>query len=160
MANTISVRSSQVVQFNLDTNGAGATAPKLTLLCNRDYNVVDYLVLVTAAAGGAGNLTVQSTDIQAVPVTTTIGFVTGVAANAYQRPTQSNVAANTGYLPASAVVVRGGTLTLASTDAGDFSQGYLTILPGNRYSAVTSGTAYYANNVTSGAQGSSAVASI
>lgn len=160
MANSISVRAAQFVQFTLDTNAAGGAAPSLKLVANREYALVDYLVLVTAAAGGAGNVTISATDTAAVPVTTTIGFVTGVAANAYQRPVQSNVAANTGYLPVAAAVVRGGSLNIVAEAAGDFTQGVLTILPGNRYGATTSNAAYYANNAASGAQGSNATVSI
>ena len=70
MANRISARSSIFVQFNIDTNAAGPAT--LSLICNRDYYVVDYNILVVAAgAGSATNASITSTDISAVPVTTT-----------------------------------------------------------------------------------------
>jgi hypothetical protein len=143
MANTISARSSIFVQFNIDTNAAGPVT--LRLLCNRDYSVVDYNVLVVAAgAGSPTNASITATDIATVPVTTTIGFVTGIAAGNYQRATQNNNAAATGFLAAASTVVRGGTLTVNAPDIGDFVSGYLTVLPGNRYAA-GNGT-YYPNN--------------
>ena len=148
MANTISTRSAVYVQFNIDTNAAGPTT--LSLICNRDYYVVDYNILVVAVGGGAGNATITATDIAAVPVTTTIGLVTNVLVGTYQRATQNNNAAATGYLAAASTVVRGGTLKVIAPDTGDLVSGYLTVLPGNRYSAVTSQTAYYANNTASG----------
>lgn len=149
MANTISTRAAIFVQFNVDLNAAGGVA--LRLVCNRDYAVVDYNVLVVAAgAGSATNASITATDIALVPVTTTIGLVTGITAGNYQRATQNNNAAANGFLAAASTVVRGGTLTVNAPDIGDFVSGYLTVLPGNRYSAVTSQTAYYANNTASG----------
>jgi hypothetical protein len=149
MANTISTRSAIFVQFNVDLNAAGGVA--LRLICNRDYAVVDYNVLVVAAgAGSATNASITATDISAVPVTTTIGLVTGILAGNYQRATQNNNAAATGFLAAASTVVRGGTLTVNAPDIGDFVSGYLTVLPGNRYGATTSNTSYYANNSASG----------
>ena len=148
MANTISTRSAIFVQFNVDLNAAGGVA--LRLVCNRDYAVVDYNVLVVAAGAGATNASITATDIALVPVTTTIGLVTGIAAGNYQRATQNNLPAANGFLAAASTVVRGGTLTVNAPDIGDFVSGYLTVLPGNRYSAATSPTAYYANNTASG----------
>ena len=148
MANTISTRAAIFVQFNIDLNAAGGVA--LRLVCNRDYAVVDYNVLVVAQGAGGTNVSITATDIATVPVTTTIGLVTGITAGNYQRATQNNNAAATGYLAAASTVVRGGTLTVNAPDIGDFASGYLTVLPGNRYSAVTSQTAYYANNTASG----------
>lgn len=149
MANFISSRSAVYVQFNIDTNAAGPAV--LRLVCNRDYFVVDYNVLVVAAgAGSATNASITATDISAVPVTTTIGFVTGITAGNYQRATQNNTAANTGFLAAASTVVRGGTLTVTAPDTGDLVSGYLSVLPGNRYGLVTSPTSYYANNTASG----------
>ena len=61
MANTISTRSAIFVQFNVDLNAAGGVA--LSLVCNRDYAVVDYNVLVVAAgAGSATNASITATD--------------------------------------------------------------------------------------------------
>ena len=149
MANTISTRAAIFVQFNVDLNAAGGVA--LRLVCNRDYAVVDYNVLVVAAgAGSATNASITATDIALVPVTTTIGLVTGITAGNYQRATQNNTPAANGFLAPASTVVRGGTLTVNAPDIGDFVSGYLTVLPGNRYSAVTSQTAYYANNTASG----------
>ena len=148
MANTISTRSAIFVQFNVDLNAAGGVA--LRLVCNRDYAVVDYNVLVVAVGVGGTNASITATDIALVPVTTTIGLVTGIGAGVYQRATQNNLPAANGFLAAASTVVRGGTLTVNAPDIGDFVSGYLTVLPGNRYSAVTSQTAYYANNTASG----------
>jgi len=156
MANVASVRSSQFVQFNLDVNAAqGAPAGSVSLLCNRDYQIVDYTILVTAAA----------TDVTIASVTpagasTTIGLLTNAAISTYFRPTQSGVAANTTYLAPVALVARGNTLRISAGSAAQAAAGILNILPGNRYSATTSTSAYYANNATSGAQGSSATQSI
>ena len=146
MANTISARSSIFVQFNIDTNAAGPVSVRL--LCNRDYAVVDYNVLAATQAAGGGNATISATDLAAA--TTTIGLVTGQATGSYTRPSQSTNNAANGYLSGTAAVVRGGTLTVTAPDTGDLIAGYIAVLPGNRYSAVTSQTAYYANNTASG----------
>ena len=45
MANSISVRSAQFVQFNVDTNAAGGAA--VSILANRQYAVVDYTYVNT-----------------------------------------------------------------------------------------------------------------
>lgn len=136
MANTVSLRANLSVQFNLDTTPA--TTP-ITLLANRQFDVVDWAVLSTAA-----DLDLQIQALDALGAPTVIGRVVNGATTTWFRPTQSSNNANDGYLAANAVVVRGGSLRLTAEDA-DACQGTVTILPGNRYGA-TANSAYYANN--------------
>lgn len=149
MANSISTRSAICVQFNIDTDGAGGTAPPpLALLCNRDYLVADFLLNNTTAGTVAGTIT-NTTPAGAV---TTISTIDAIVANVITRPiavaaggvgtANLNTAANT--------VLRGSTVKVNMAVAGDFCTGCLFVLPGNRYSAVTLNTAYYANNSASG----------
>ena len=139
MANSVSLRANLSVQFNLDVTPA--TTP-ITLLANRQFDVVDWAVLSTAADL---DLQIQALDaVTPVPGVTVIGRVSNGVTNTWFRPTQSGFAANDGYLAANAVVIRGGSLRLTAEDA-DACQGTVTILPGNRYGATTN-AAYYANN--------------
>jgi len=167
MANSISERSSIIIQFTIDTDTtAGVTGGSVSLLANRQYAVVDYLLAVTAGAPLTASIT--ATDTATVPNVVNVGVVTAAAANTINRP-DSSVTAVTPYLNLASnafpsgfnnIVVRGGTLRVFVAAAGDFCTGYIRALPGNRYSATTQNTAYYANNTSSGAQGSSATQSI
>ena len=151
MANSISTRSAVYVQFNIDTNGAGATPPPtLALLCNRDYYVADLAINNTTAGVISGTIT--NTTAANPPVVSTISTINAVVGNTIARPTA--VATGGGVLlnldTAYNTVLRGSTIKVNMTAAGDFCTGYLTVLPGNRYSAITLNTAYYANNTASG----------
>jgi hypothetical protein len=153
MANSISTRSAVYVQFNIDTNVAGGAT--VSLLCNRDYLVSD--VLLNA---GAVNLVGTITNTTAAGAVTTVSTIATVVANTIARPTA--VAAGGGVLlnldTATYTVLRGSTVKVILAAANNVASGYLTVLPGNRYSAVTLNTAYYANNSASG--NSSATVSI
>jgi hypothetical protein len=71
----------------------------------------------------------------------------------------TTAAADAGLVAAGgAPVVRGNKLNLTASVAGIGANGTLIVLPGNRYKS-GNGT-YYANNATTGAQGSSATQSI
>jgi hypothetical protein len=151
MANSISTRSAVLVQFNIDTDGAGATAPPpLALLCNRDYYVADLAINNTTAGVISGTIT--NTTAANPPVVSTISTIDTLAANTITRPLAvaaggvGTVNLDTAYN----TVLRGSTVKVNMTAAGDFCTGYLTVLPGNRYSAVTLNAAYYANNSASG----------
>lgn len=166
MANSISVRSAQFVQFTIDTDAA-ASGGSVSLLANRQYYVADITLVNTTA--GAIDGTMTATDTATVPNVVTFCVVNAVAANAIARPALTgapganainlNTASNALPSGFNNVVVRGGTLKVNMTAIGDFCTGYLTILPGNRYSS-TVAPVYYANNAATGAQGSSATQSI
>jgi len=149
MANSISTRSAVLVQFNIDTDGAGATAPPaLALLCNRDYYVADLAINNTTAGTISGTIT----NTTAAAVVTTISTINVLGANTITRPL-AVAAAGAGTVnldTATNTVLRGSTVKVNMTASGDFCTGYLTVLPGNRYSAVTLNAAYYANNSASG----------
>jgi hypothetical protein len=165
MANSISLRTPQAVQFVIDTNPLGASG--VSLIANRQFLVVDATVVNTTAGQIDG--TIQQVDTSAVPVTTTISTLNTIAANLIVRPSLTSVP-GAGFMNLDVganattgtnnTVVRGGTLKVTLTAAGDLASGYLTILPGNRYAASTSSSAYYANNAASGAQGSNPIQSI
>jgi len=157
MANRISVQSPLAVQFTFDTDaGAGLAPAPLTILCNRQYTVVDAVFVnptVTAISG-----TVQALDVANPVNTVTMCTINAIAAGTITRPTLQG-APGAGFLslsfaanvaPATSgfdnIVVRGGTLRINMAASGDFATGYLTILPGNRY-ASGAGT-YYPNNAT------------
>ena len=83
---------------------------------------------------------------------TTISTINAVAAGTIVRPTLVG-APGAGLInldTATNTVLRGSTVKVIMTAAGDFCTGFLAVLPGNRYSAATSPTAYYANNTASG----------
>jgi hypothetical protein len=168
MANFIEVQSSLAVQFNADTN---LVASPITLVCNRQYEVVDYSVNVIAGNGnnGAANtgtrITIDSYTAAGV-LATALGTVNSsllpaTTVGTWQRPAVSVIALPgvvvTNALIGSAAVVRGNVLRIgaaASTAGGDATapraQGSIRIFAGNRYSAVTSTSSYYANNSASG----------
>lgn len=141
MANSISVRAANFISFVIDTNAGGAAA--VSVLCNRDYLVADVTLINTTADPISG--TIASTA-------GTICTINAVAANAIVRPSLTG-APGAGAMNLSATlndVDRGSTLTVTMTAAADLCQGTITILPGNRYSATTSTSSYYANNSASG----------
>jgi hypothetical protein len=158
MANSISVRSAQFVQYNIDTQPGGGNA-SVSLVANREFFVADW---TSVNLQGAQVLTVlvEATNIANPPVTATIAETNAQVAATILRPTVTGApGAGLANLDANAAVVRGGTLKISIAAALQTGQGYLTILPGNRYSA-TVAPVYYANNATTGAQGSNAVQSI
>lgn len=177
MANSISVRSSLQVQFTTDTNLV--TSP-LFVLANRSYQLVDFNICVTVANadgnGGVNETRLRLDEVDAAGVVAlALGTVpttaaTPATANTWRRPTTSAiVAAPTAAadaLIAAAIVDRGLRLRITASGSGGGdptvvrAQGTIRILPGNRYSATTSSTSYYANNAASGAQGSNATQSI
>ena len=152
MANSISTRSSVLVQFNIDTDGPGAppaAPPPLALLCNRDYLIVD--LVINNTTGGPISGTITNTTAANPPVISTVSTINALAANTISRPIAVAAAVATVNLDtAYYTVVRGSTVKVNMTASGDFCTGYLTVLPGNRYSAVTLNAAYYANNSASG----------
>ena len=155
MANSISVRSAQFVQFNVDTNAAGGAA--VSILANRQYAVVDYTYVNTSAVVTAAAL--SAIDTAAAPVTVALGAVNAAIANAVLRPSLTtgaganacslSFASNATASAFDNIVVRGGTLRISITTATATATGFVTILPGNRYGTTTSNTSYYANNTAS-----------
>lgn len=146
MANTISARSAIFVQFNLDTNPV-AGGPAVSILCDRQYFVVD-----AAITAGANTIDGVINNTTAAGVTTIVSTINAVTTGVIVRPTLVGAPGGNAMNldTANNVVARGSTLSVAMTNASDFCSGYLTVLPGNRYSATTSTTAYYANNTASG----------
>ena len=167
MANFIEAQSALSVQFNADTNLV--TTP-ITLVCNRQYELVDFAVNVTAGNGDNGlantgtRITIDSYTAAGVFATALGTVATSATAPAsvgtWVRPAVSPIAVAaatvTNALIGSAIVIRGNTLRIGSAfnGAGNAAtiqaQGTLRIFAGNRYSATTSSTAYYANNSASG----------
>ena len=149
MANSISTRSSVLVQFNIDTDGPGVTAPPpLALLCNRDYLIVDLAINNTTGGPISGTIT----NTTAAGAVTTVSTINALVANTITRPlaVAAGVGGTVNLDTATNTVLRGSTVKVNMTASGDFCTGYLTVLPGNRYSAVTLNAAYYANNSASG----------
>jgi hypothetical protein len=180
MANFVEVQSSVSVQFFAADAGVvqqNLVANPLTVLANRSYNVADFAVCVLVG-GGAGNPGVDQARINIDEYTTAGALVTALGtvpadnanANTWIRPASATItvapAAATAALIGSATVARGNNLRISASSSGASvasnvrALGTLRVLPGNRYSATTLTTAYYANNTASGAQGSSATQSI
>lgn len=152
MANSINARSYLRIDVVIDDL---ANAANLTMLANREFDVVDYAVAVTAGQAGGRFVTINTQDTTGANVV--IGNIPA-AATGWQRPAVFTTNAADLGLNAGASVVRGNKLALIGSVAGIAANGTLSILPGNRYKA-GNGT-YYANNSTTGAQGSSATQSI
>ena len=169
MANFIEVQTALSVQFNADTN---LVATPISLVCNRQYEVVDYSINViagnsdndTANSNNTTRLTIDSYTSAGVLATALGTVATSAAAPAsvgtWVRPSVSTIAAAadavTNALIGSATVIRGNVLRIGAAQNGTGvattiqAQGTIRIFAGNRYSAVTSSSAYYANNAASG----------
>lgn len=180
MANFVEVQSSVQVQFFAADAGVvqqNLVANPLSVLANRSYNLIDYAVLVTVGGGvlqaGVDQARINLDEYTAAgALNATLGTVPADNANAntWIRPTSSVItvapAAANAALIGSATVARGNSLRLSASSSGASvatnvrALGTIRVLPGNRYSNVTSTSAYYANNAASGAQGSSATQSI
>ena len=160
MANTANSRARFAVDLFADSNSTLASGTPLTLVCNREYDIIDYAIAVTAAAGNEANEQI----IVEISGGAQQANVTGLNSLGWKRPAVLTVGiGDAGLLPAAAVA-RGSTLRVrALSTAGTLGatvrfNGTLTVCPGNRYK-VGVGT-YYPNNTTTGAQGTSATQSI
>lgn len=175
MANSISSRASLAIDVLIDSNATSATGTPVTLLCNRQIDVRDFCIAITTAEGAAA----QDPQLILASVTpaggeTVIGNV-AAQATGWQRATTLAVGNNptTNALlttvNAAVSVARGNTFRIRALStlagAGNLgasirANGTVTVLPGNRYKDATATSSYYANNATSGAQGSNATQSI
>ena len=75
MANSATVRASLRVDVNIDSDATSATGTPVSLLCNRQYNLVDFkfnTTAIAAAGGDDGALLIESVT-GGVP--TTVGTV-------------------------------------------------------------------------------------
>lgn len=173
MANSISSRASLAIDVLIDSNATSATGTPVSILCNRQIDVRDFCIAITTAEGvNAENPQLILASVTSAGAETVIGNVAAGVAG-WQRATTLAVGANpttNALLTTTAAAVsvpRGNTFRIRalSTTAGTLGNairgnGTVTVLPGNRYSATTATSAYYANNAASGAQGSSATQSI
>lgn len=139
MANSISVRGGVYASFVIDTNTAGAA---VSVLCNREYVVSDFVITNTSGIAISGNISTGAG---------TISSINALVAGTVNRPASTVAGAGTANLdPTYATVARGQTLAVIITTGSGFCQGVIRLLPGNRYSATTSTTSYYANNSAAG----------
>ena len=153
MANSANVRAALRVDVIIDSDASTATGTPVTVLCNRQYNLVDVKFCTPIlSAQNDGSLLIESVT---AGVPATIGTVDASAdsgsATAILRPTTVTLTAGaTTGLAAVAIVARGSSLRVRSLAAGgDFganirATGTIVVLPGNRYAA-GNGT-YYPNN--------------
>jgi hypothetical protein len=144
MANTANVQANLSVLLTTDSNTTLASGQPITVLCNRQYSITDYMVAVTTSAGEQNEriiVEISGGATQANVVAATAGW---------KRPSVFTVTAGDAGLLAAAAVPRASTLRVrALSDAGTLGastrfSGTLAILPGNRYAA-GAGT-YYPNN--------------
>lgn len=175
MANSLSARASLALDIVLDSNATSASGTPVSILCNRQYDVRDFCVAVTTAEGvAADNAQLILESITPAGAVTVIGNV-DCSSTGWKRATTLAVGAapTTNALltttNATVSVARGNTFRVralsALAGAGNLGasirgNGTVLVLPGDRYKAGASTSSYYANNATSGAQGSSATQSI
>jgi hypothetical protein len=152
MANSANVRAALRVDVVIDSNATAATGTPVTVLCNRQYSLIDFKFNVSAVSAVAdGSLLIESVTSG---VATTVGTViaTGAVTANLQRPTIVTLTpGTTNGLAAAAAVARGSTLRVSAfaTPGADNGSpiratGTIVVLPGNRYAA-GAGT-YYPNN--------------
>jgi len=156
MANAATVRASLRVDVIIDSDATLATGTPVSLICNRQYNLVDFKFNTSVlSAVNDGALLIESIT---GGIATTIGTVDASAdsgsATTLARPTVVTLTpGTTNGLAAQAAVPRSSTLRIralatAGADGGGpiRATGTIVILPGNRYAA-GSGTYYPANSV-------------
>jgi hypothetical protein len=154
MANSANVRAALRVDVVIDSDASTATGTPVTVLCNRQYNLIDFKFVTPVTSGQAdGSLQIES--VTPAGVATAIGTVdasldSGSTTDILRPTTVTLTAGATTGLAAAALVARGNTLRVRSLAAGgDFganirASGTIVVLPGNRYAA-GNGT-YYPNN--------------
>jgi hypothetical protein len=173
MANSVSVRASLLVQFDTTVGGnTNLVATPVTLLANRQFDVVDFNIRVaagnsdnnTAASGNTTRLTLDAvTAAGAVtPLGTVITSASGPATvDTWRRPTTSVIAGAAATVTDALVavnatngtgfVVQGSSLRISAASNGTgnattiAANGTIRILPGDRYGATTAAD-YYPNN--------------
>ena len=157
MANTATVRASLRVAVNIDSDSTSATGTPVTLLCNRQYNLVDFIFNTSAiSAVNDGALLIET--VTPAGSATTVGTVdasadSGSTTNILRPTTVTLTQGATTGLAATAAVIRGNTLrsrgiATAGADNGSVirATGSIVALPGNRYAA-GNGT-YYPSNAS------------
>jgi hypothetical protein len=165
MANSLSARASLALDIVLDSNATSASGTPVSIICNRQYDVRDFCVAVTTAEGVAGDnaqLIVESVPTTGAAVVianvdcvttgwkraTTLAVGAAPTSNALLTTTTVQVSVPRGNaFRVRALSALAGAGNLGATIRGN---GTFVILPGNRYAAATSTSAYYANNTASG----------
>lgn len=157
MANSIVVVPLMTANFIIDSNASASTGTPLTVLCNRQYRVTDFAVLVSAlAAEGDGSILIESITGGTVTPIGSVAAGSALVANLWRRP--STTAFNLGTdstLIAASIVARGSTLRVRAQAAAGADgaavrgQGVLKLFPDNRYGAATT-TSDYPNNSANG----------
>ena len=152
--NVQSVLLANVVANAVDDNICLATGTPLTILCNRQYRVVDFSFLTNVVSGDAsGSVELESCLAANSPSgvdTTQLGTVDASATDYKRATTVTLTSGATNGLAQLAFVPRGRFFRIRSlATGGDLGanircSGTVSILPGNRYAAGT-GT-YYPNN--------------
>ena len=173
MANVVSLRASLTVQFDTTVGGnTNLVTTPVTLLANRQFDVVDFNINVVAGNSDNNFLNSLNTTRLTIDTVTAAGAVTALgtvttstsnasnppAANAvgsWRRPQVSTIAGAaatvTDALTKDAFVLTGSSLRISAAANGTgvattiAALGTLRILPGDRYGA-TVATDYYPNN--------------
>ena len=153
MANVANIAPTLRAVVQIDSNSTTATGTPVTVLCNRQYSIKDFILntsVVSAEADGA--VLIESGTPGGVA--TTIGCALATAASgvaAWNRPTVVTLTpGTTNGLSATAVVARLNTFRVRGAAAGgDFganirATGTILIIPGNRYAPGTQ--PYYPQN--------------
>jgi hypothetical protein len=155
MANSISARASLRLDCVIDSDSTVATGTPLTMICNRQIRVLDFIFNTSVLSDQAdGAILIESvtsgvaTALGSIDASSDSGSTTAI-----RRPTQVTAAVGTQTtLIASAAVPRLSTLRIrglaAAGNAGNDirATGTICALPGDRYAAGASTTNYYPNN--------------
>jgi hypothetical protein len=146
MANSANVRDELRISVVIDSDATLATGAAATVLCNREYDVVDYYFNITVVAAGGNDQFLIDSAATTTGAGVSQGAVVATAAPASLRPSTVTAGGTSNWLAAAATVTRGSYLRVLATagSAAARGSGTITIMPGNRYAA-GNGT-YYPNN--------------
>ena len=152
MANVANIAPTLRAVVQIDSNSTTVSGTPVTVLCNRQYSIKDFILnasAVTVEADGA--VLIESVTPGGVATTIGCALATGAITANWNRPTVVTLTpGTTNGLSATAVVARGNTFRVRGfAAAGDFgtsirATGTILIIPGNRYAPGTQ--PYYPQN--------------
>lgn len=155
MANSISARASLRLDCVIDSDSTIGTGTPLTMVCNRQMRVVDYLFNVSAvSAVGDGAILIEQVTSAGVATTLATVVAQGAVTAAQARPgvvtltpgTTNGLAAGAAVGRLSTLRVRGFATPGADSGGPIRATGTICALPGDRYAAGASTSNYYPNN--------------
>jgi len=152
MANVANIAPTLRAVVQIDSNSTTVSGTPVTVLCNRQYSIKDFILNVSAVTAEVdGAVLIESVTSAGVGTTIGCALATGAITANWNRPTVVTLTpGTTNGLSATAVVARGNTFRVrGAAAAGDFganirATGTILIVPGNRYAPGTQ--PYYPQN--------------